>query len=174
MDFPRQEYWSGLPFPSPGNLPDPGIEPESPALSARFFTAEPQGKPSGLWPCLIDHPVSRNKVDGQPTRILLSQCSEDILDLRSRNLITECNRVSASYLFWGLSQITEPKSLGWQEGWLPRGCSTQLHEYLATCNLLQPRSVNIPPSFPQRGLWPLTAFTVHWRERKSSDISGTY
>ena len=32
MGFPRQEYWSGLPFPSPGNFPDPGIEPGSPAL----------------------------------------------------------------------------------------------------------------------------------------------
>ena len=32
MEFSRKEYWSGLPFPSPGNLPDPGIEPESPAL----------------------------------------------------------------------------------------------------------------------------------------------
>ena len=43
MGFPRQEYWSGLPFPSPGDLPDPGIEPESlvfPALAGRFFTAE--------------------------------------------------------------------------------------------------------------------------------------
>ena len=46
MGFPRQEYWSGLPFPSPGDLPDPGIEPESPALAGRFFTAEPPGKPS--------------------------------------------------------------------------------------------------------------------------------
>ena len=33
MGFPRQEYWSGLPFPSPGDLPDPGIEPRSPALT---------------------------------------------------------------------------------------------------------------------------------------------
>ena len=45
MGFSRQEYWSGLPFPSPGDLPDPGIEPMSPALEGRFFTAEPQGKP---------------------------------------------------------------------------------------------------------------------------------
>ena len=37
MEFSRQEYWSGLPFPSPGNLPDPGIEPASPALADRFF-----------------------------------------------------------------------------------------------------------------------------------------
>ena len=42
MGFSRQEYWSGLPFPSPGDLPDPGIEP---ALASRFFTAEPPGKP---------------------------------------------------------------------------------------------------------------------------------
>ena len=34
MEFSRQEYWSGLPFPSPGDLPDPGIEPRSPALQA--------------------------------------------------------------------------------------------------------------------------------------------
>ena len=40
MGFPRQEYWSGLPFPSPGDLPDPGTEPISLALAGRFFTAE--------------------------------------------------------------------------------------------------------------------------------------
>ena len=45
MGFPRQEYWSGLPFPSPGYLPDPGIEPLSPALEADALTSEPQGKP---------------------------------------------------------------------------------------------------------------------------------
>ena len=38
MGFPRQEYWSGLPFPSPGDLRDPGIEPKSPALAGKFFT----------------------------------------------------------------------------------------------------------------------------------------
>ena len=45
MGFPRQEYWSGLPFPSPGDLPDPGIESMSPALAGGFFTTEPPGKP---------------------------------------------------------------------------------------------------------------------------------
>ena len=45
MEFPRQEYWSGLPFPSPGDLPNPGIEPESPALAGGFFPIEPPGKP---------------------------------------------------------------------------------------------------------------------------------
>ena len=41
MGFPSQEYWSGLSFPSPGDLPDPGIKPTSPALAGRFFTSEP-------------------------------------------------------------------------------------------------------------------------------------
>ena len=45
MGFPRQEYWSGLPFPSPGDLPDPGIELVSPASAGRFSTTEPPGKP---------------------------------------------------------------------------------------------------------------------------------
>ena len=46
MGFSRQECWSALPFPPPGDLPDPGIEPISPALASRFFTAEPPGIPS--------------------------------------------------------------------------------------------------------------------------------
>ena len=45
MGFSRQEYWSGLPFPSPGDLPDPGIEPGSPALEADALTSEPPGHP---------------------------------------------------------------------------------------------------------------------------------
>ena len=43
MKFSRQEYWSGLPFPSPGDLPDPGIEPGSPALQADALPSEPPG-----------------------------------------------------------------------------------------------------------------------------------
>jgi len=45
VGFSRQEYWSGLPFPSLEDLPDPGTEPASPALAGRFFTTEPPGKP---------------------------------------------------------------------------------------------------------------------------------
>ena len=62
IEFPRQEYWSGLPFPSPGNLPIPGIElasPASPALAGGFFTA------SATWEALTEenncylHPPSK-------------------------------------------------------------------------------------------------------------------
>ena len=46
MKFSRQEYWSGLPYPSPGDLPDPGIEPMFPALQADTLPSEPPGKPN--------------------------------------------------------------------------------------------------------------------------------
>ena len=50
MGFSRQEYRSRLPFPSPGDLPNPGIEPGSPALEADALTSDPPGKPSGKEP----------------------------------------------------------------------------------------------------------------------------
>ena len=59
IGFPRQEYWDGLPFPSPGDLPNPGIKPGSPALAGRFFTTEPPGKPpSFLYLCI--NPIFKN------------------------------------------------------------------------------------------------------------------
>ena len=51
MEFPRQEYWHGLPVPSPGDLPDPGIEPSSPVspvLAGGFLTNKPPGKPQEI------------------------------------------------------------------------------------------------------------------------------
>ena len=48
MGFPRQEHWSELPCPSPGDLPHPGTGPRSPALAGGFFTTEPPGKPQIL------------------------------------------------------------------------------------------------------------------------------
>ena len=47
LRFSRQEYWSGYPFPSPGDLPNPGIEPGSPSLQTDTFQSEPPGKPNG-------------------------------------------------------------------------------------------------------------------------------
>ena len=51
MGFPRQGYWSGLSFPSPGDLPDPGTEPAFSALAGGFFITEPPGKPV-TWQCI--------------------------------------------------------------------------------------------------------------------------
>ena len=53
MGFSRQEYWSGLPFPSPGDCPDPGIKPGSPTLEADALTSEPPGKPIYVLECDI-------------------------------------------------------------------------------------------------------------------------
>jgi len=49
MGFSRQAYWSGLPFPSPGDLPDPGIKPKSPALQKDFLLLNHQGKPQSFY-----------------------------------------------------------------------------------------------------------------------------
>ena len=66
MGFPRQEYWSGLPSPSAGDLPDPGIERGSPAVQADALTSEPPGKSSfyqneGKYPCLRVDPQLQEK-----------------------------------------------------------------------------------------------------------------
>ena len=49
MAFSREEYWSGLPFPSPGDLPNPGIEPRSPALQADSLQLSYKGSPKFNW-----------------------------------------------------------------------------------------------------------------------------
>ena len=49
MGFSKKEYWSGLPFPPPEDLPNPGIKPMSPALAGGFFTTEPLGKHSNKY-----------------------------------------------------------------------------------------------------------------------------
>ena len=53
IEFPRQEYWRGMPFPSPGDLPNPGIKLAFPALAGRIFTTEPPGKPVCLFISLL-------------------------------------------------------------------------------------------------------------------------
>ena len=65
MGFPRQEYWNGLLFPSPGDLPNPGVKPASPAMAGRFFTTEPPRKPNGRdnshYNCFYMFPKETNK-----------------------------------------------------------------------------------------------------------------
>ena len=55
--FSRQESWSGLLFPSPGNLPDPGIQPRSPALQADYLLLEPPRKPICIYGLTVSHTV---------------------------------------------------------------------------------------------------------------------
>ena len=69
MAFSRQEYWSGLPFPSPGDLPNPGIKPVSPALAGKFFTTEPPEKPKEVYMSLINQHIN---TDLQPQESTLN------------------------------------------------------------------------------------------------------
>ena len=62
MGFSRQEYWSGLPFPYTGDLPNPGIKPASPALVSRFFTTEPLGKSNTIYMVTVNQLVHIIKI----------------------------------------------------------------------------------------------------------------
>ena len=64
MGFLRQEYWSGLPFPSPGDLPDPGIEPASPGLAGGFLTTELPGKPGCVQLSTLAHKMDVGQISG--------------------------------------------------------------------------------------------------------------
>ena len=72
MGFSRQEYRSGLPFPSPGDLPNPGIEPGSPALQADTLSSEPPGKPKGAldWMKYSRNHHLYNSLSSKPARYL--------------------------------------------------------------------------------------------------------
>ena len=80
MGFPKQEYWSGLSFPSPQDLPDPGIKPLSPALAGGFFTTEQPGNPykgwehaKCWWPCEISETLKRCWWKHETVQILWKQ-----------------------------------------------------------------------------------------------------
>ena len=62
MGFSRQEYWSGLLFPSPGDLPDPGIEPGSPTLQADSLPSEPPGKPKLYYRVFLNVEINLNLI----------------------------------------------------------------------------------------------------------------
>ena len=74
MEFLRQEYWSGLPFPSPGDLPDPGVEPRSPALKADPLPPEAPGK---LTVCLYNGILFNHKKE------LSSEIHYDMMKLKN-------------------------------------------------------------------------------------------
>ena len=70
--FSRQEYWSRLPFPAPGDLPYPGIKPVSPALAGRFFTTEPPRKPRAVAGWFITMFCRNSGAAGLPSMLVLN------------------------------------------------------------------------------------------------------
>ena len=102
MEYSRQDYWSGLPFPSPGHLPDPGIEPRSPALQADTLSSELPGKP--------------HKMKGK-LKIECCSCSDTKLSL------TICNPVDCSPPGSSIHEILQERILEWVAISFSRGSS---------------------------------------------------
>ena len=94
LGFSRQEHWSGLPFPSPGDLPDPRTEPTFPALAGGFFTTKPPGKPSLNYTTIEQDDWRRQ---WQPTPVLLPGKSH------GRSLV--------GYSPWGLKELVTTSQL---------------------------------------------------------------
>ena len=99
MGFFRQEYWSGLPFPSPGDLPKPGIEPATPALQVDSLPAKPSEKP---WPCDYIMFILATISLTYYLRVSLALC---ILNSVAE---TELGRGVVYFLGWGTGSPPEP------------------------------------------------------------------
>ena len=94
MEFSRQEDWSGLPFPSPGDLPNPEIEPKSPALEADALTSKPPGKKNGM-----DESICRARIEMQ------------ILSLGREHPLEKGMATYSSILAWRILWTDEPGEL---------------------------------------------------------------
>ena len=111
MGFSRQEYWSGLPFPPPGNLPNPGIKPKSPAspaLAGRFFPPEPPRKP------IISKTNSKCSTSAKPLSscqmVCGNLCQGVVLYIHQKWSFGDCFGFEISYLYY-LQEYTAWKSL---------------------------------------------------------------
>ena len=113
MELSRQEYWSGLPFPSPGDLPDPGVEHASPALQVvsrivgRFFTSEPVGKPTVV--CGI-HP-HRASLVAQSLKRLPARRETRVQPLGQEDPLEKEMATHSSILAWKIPWTEEPGRL---------------------------------------------------------------
>ena len=96
IGFSRQEYWSGVPFPSPGDVPDPGIEPGASELQADALPSEPPGSPNSTYTKQLKYrPVLRNKcLNGQ----------RDIIIGRKNDNPTEREMLMVGDLRWARTQ----------------------------------------------------------------------
>ena len=91
MGFSRQEYWSALPCHPPGDIPNPGIEPRSPAFAGRFFTTEPSGKPYECQ-CMFDMKIDFHFIFSVQWKELIQPLFElnweSVVGMRSRSRIS--------------------------------------------------------------------------------------
>ena len=122
MGFSRQEYWSGLPFPSPGDLPDPGIEPRSPSLQADALPSEPPGKPAEA------HKEDRINI-WKEINLIFSPSSEMTFgNFFFANELEKEMATHSSILAWKIPWMEEPgrlQSMGSRR--VGHDCATSLH-----------------------------------------------
>ena len=104
MGFPKQEYWSGLPFSSPGHLPDPGIESVSLAFQADSLPLSPEGSPPYTWQVLNKSSLSkqifiRAKYEGNNRYFIITEFTERWYTFRSkwRKMFLESELIVYSY-----------------------------------------------------------------------------
>ena len=103
LGFSRQEYWSGLPFPSPGDLPGPGIEPGCPALQADALPSEPPGKPIGLLKYHNMQPASENQnVDKRNFHSSIHLLMNHFFQKQSLSQLSNLYRLNESYTHMNL------------------------------------------------------------------------
>ena len=101
VGFSRQECWSRLPFPSPGDLPDPGIEPGSPALQADTLPSKPPGKPSKITVWLENKKEQSRQRKGLEWQ---AKCNEKSFELVIENISIELRTVTLLVVKWWIGR----------------------------------------------------------------------
>ena len=125
MEFSRQEYWSGLPFQTPGDLPNPGIKPRSPTLQAESLPYEPPGKPGGLvcvCVCVYIYTHTHNWPYCQLSGLLFSSPWTAALFWDSWTLphLTPLPHLTAQTMRHYMFHIFETWYLSFSQGWMSR------------------------------------------------------
>ena len=144
MAFSRQEYWSGLPFPNPGDLPDPGIKltsPLSPALEGRFSTTMPPGKPLSI----LD---------------ILKFCQLYLSDIRKDLFLMKNNIFIVIPIFIEQLECAMGSSRLWGRSRTHSGMYAAAAKSLQSCPTLCDPTDGSPPGSPVPGI--LQAGTLEW------------
>ena len=103
MEFSRQEYWSGLPFPSPGDCSNIGIKPRSPALQANSLPSESPGKPKSIHDYLKNHSFDYTDLCWQSNSLLFNVLSNCFLnELWTYALVSSCSHFFSKGAWWSL------------------------------------------------------------------------
>ena len=113
MGFSRQEYWSGLPFSSPGELPDPGIKPRSPGLQAGSLLSEPPEKPFFFKKCIIYVPKDTHQ-NFQPTTLSTALASKHLqLKVKIKYVFYDLLVAIENYIWGKMNQVSVSKPHHW-------------------------------------------------------------